>query len=160
MDLEQLNNYRERLLNRLSEVVDDLITVVDNMPERGWHDPLGVDGDTPHKVLAHLRAIEKHALSVRLRLILDEEAPTLILFDDSGWMDTHYDPDEPPREILEDYATLRQRELTWLRNLPAEGWNRTARHPWWGSRSFQWYVEQCLEYSEEHLRALQAFVSG
>jgi hypothetical protein len=159
MDVEQLNNYRGRLLSRLSGVVDDLVAVVVIIPEHAWHDALETDGDTPHKVLAHLRAIETHALSVRLRLILDEEAPTLVLFNDDKWMDTHYDPDEPPQEILEDYARLRQRELTWLRNLTGEGWNRSARHPWWGMRSLQWYVEQCLAYSEEHLLALRTSLS-
>ena len=76
------------------------------------------------------------------------------LFDDDGWMATRYDPAEPVQSILADYARLRQQELSWLHDLPPAAWNRTARHPWWGVRTLQWWVEQCLLTARQQLEQL------
>jgi hypothetical protein len=97
-----------------------------------------------------LRALEAEAITVRLRHILDEQQPYLPLFDDDGWMAAHYDPSEPVTAILDEYARLRQQELSWLRDLPSAAWNRTARHPWWGVRALQWWVEQALLVARQH----------
>jgi hypothetical protein len=154
--MEQLLNYRRSLLERLSTIVDDLTAAVVAVPEKSWHVPVEPDGNTPHQILAHLRDIEVHALSVRLRRIIEtDEAPVLPLFDDEAWMRTYYDPGEPPHVILDEYARLRQEELSWLQDLPSYVWNRTARHPCSGVRSLQWWVEQCLICAEDHLRRLK-----
>jgi len=101
--------------------------------------------------------VEAQIIAVRIRRILDEEEPDLPLFDDEAWMADHYDPAEPVQAILEAYASLRQQELTWLRDFPSVAWNRTARHPWWGVRSLQWWVEQCLQTARQHLQELQKY---
>ena len=152
--MEELIAYRQNLLTSLEEVVAELRQTAAAIPAAGWHTPPAPNQLTPHQVLAHLRAIESQAIAVRLRRILDETEPTLPLFDDDGWMAAHYDPNEPVQPILDDYASLRQQELSWLQELPSAAWNRTARHPWWGVRALQWWVEQCLLVARQHLEQL------
>ena len=106
-------------------------------------------------MLAHLRALEAQAIALRLRRILDESEPYLPLFDDDGWMAANYDPSEAVTSILDDYARLRQEEMAWLKDLPPAAWNRTARHPWWGVRALQWWVEQACWSPRQHLEQLQ-----
>jgi hypothetical protein len=152
--MEELIAYRQNLLTSLEEVVTGLRQAAAAIPAAAWYTPPAPDQPTPHQVLAHLRAIESQAIVVRLRRILDESEPYLPLFDDDGWMAAHYDPNEPVQSILDDYASLRQQELSWLRDIPSAVWNRTARHPWWGVRALQWWVEQCLLVARQHLEQL------
>jgi hypothetical protein len=146
--------YRKRMLQRLKTVGDDLSQASADIPAEKWHTP-AADGETPHLILARQRAVEAQVFSVRLRRILDEEVPNLPLFVEEAWMAEHYDPSEPPEEVLAEYNDLRSQELAWLKSASPQDWNRTGRHPWWGIRSLQWWVEQALRYSEEQLRRLQ-----
>jgi hypothetical protein len=57
---------------------------------------------------------------------------------------------------LQAYAELRQQELSWLRELSPAAWNRTGRHPWWGVRALQWWVEQCLLTARQHIKQLSS----
>jgi len=155
--MEELIRYRKNLLDSLVEVVDELRAAAAVLPPQAWHIPTAADQPTPHWTLAHLRNVEAQIIAVRIRRILDEEEPDLPLFDDEAWMADHYDPAEPVQAILEAYASLRQQELTWLRDFPPVAWNRTARHPWWGVRSLQWWVEQCLQTARQHLQELQKY---
>jgi len=153
--MEELYAYRQNLLANLEGIVSELSQAAAAMPDAGWHTPAAAGQLTPHQVLAHLRALESQAIMVRLRRILDEDEPYLPLFDDDEWMAANYDPAEPVQSILDGYASLRQQELSWLKDLPSAAWNRTARHPWWGVRALQWWVEQCLLMARQHLEQLQ-----
>jgi hypothetical protein len=152
--MEELYAYRKNLLDNLEGIVAELRQVAAAIPAAVWHTPLAPGQPAPHHALAHLRALEAHAIVPRLRRILDEQQPYLPLFDDGGWMAAHYDPSEPVQAILDDFARLRQQELSWLKGLPPDSWNRTARHPWWGVRTLQWWVEQCLLIARQHLAQL------
>jgi len=152
--MDELLAYRQNLLVKLEEVVTELRQAATAIPTATWHMAPAPNQSTPHQVLAHLRAIESQAIVLRLRRILDETEPSLPLFDDDAWMAAHYDPTEPVQTILDDYARLRQQELSWLNNLPPTAWNRSARHPWWGVRALQWWVEQCLLTARQHIEQL------
>jgi hypothetical protein len=153
--MDELLTYRKNLLEALEGVVSELRQAAASIPTAGWHTSPAPDQPTPHQVLAHLRALEAHAIALRLRRILDESEPYLPLFDDDGWMAGNYDPSEAVTSILDDYARLRKQEMAWLKDLPAKAWNRTARHPWWGVRALQWWVEQALLTARQHLEQLQ-----
>jgi hypothetical protein len=151
--MDELLGYRQNLLNRLDSIVGELRAAASALPPEAWNQPL--NGQTRHWWLAHLRAIEDQALSMRLRRIRDEYCPYLQLFDDGAWMAAYYDPHEPPESLLAGYARLREEELEWLQVMAPSIWNRTARHPWFGVRTLQWWGERCLSYAREHLGYLQ-----
>jgi hypothetical protein len=153
--MEELLAYRKKLLLRLQDNVAELRQLAAARPPEAWQVALPGDGRTPHQVVAHLRSIEAQAMSLRLRRILDEDEPFLDLFHDDAWQAEHYQAAEPLANIIEEYARLRAAELSWLQDLPSAGWNRTGRHPWYGVRTLQWWVERCWEYAEEHLDLLR-----
>lgn len=151
---EQLLLYRQRMLERMNSVCDDIARTVASIPPERLY-MVTADGESPHRILAFLRDVESRAFSIRMHRILEEEEPFLPLFDEKKWMEEHYDPVEPPENILAEYIAFRNNELAWLNNLSIEAWNRTGRHPWWGVRSLQWWVEQTLRFSEEQLTKLK-----
>ena len=152
--MEEIVAYRADLLSALEGVVNKLSKIVVSIPSKAWYQPFGQDSRTPHYTLAHLRELEDQVFVIQLRRILDEEKPMVPLFDDDAWMAKYYRVDEPALLIKEDFDNLRKQELNWLCNLPTTAWSRTARHPWWGVHTLQWWVELQLDYSDQHLREL------
>lgn len=156
--MDELLEYRRQLLAHWQQVVDDLRQTLQAIPPARRHQPLEDGGWTPHQIMAHLRDVEAHALLPRLERILAEETPYLPNFNEQDWMQRHYQPQEPLEAILNAYADLRARQLALLRNAPGEAWSRTGRHPWWGKRTLQWWVERSLAHAREHLEQLQQAV--
>ena len=155
--MEELVVYRDELLSALQGVVEKLSETAASISDKAWYLPPGQDGNTPHYTLAHLCALESQLFNHQLQRILSEDAPLLSIFDDVAWMASHYDPQEPAQRILADLNELRDQELVLLRGLPSAGWSRSARHPWWGIRTLQWWVELQLDYSYQHLTRFIVF---
>jgi hypothetical protein len=158
--MEELYLYRQRLLNRMESVVEDLRRAASSASPEEWHVPKSDDQPSPHRLLAHLRSIEIQALAPRLKTILTEDHPNLVLFDDDRWMETHYRKDEPVDSIIDDYERIRQEELSWLTQMDPRAWSRTCRHPWFGVRTLQWWVEKTMAYAEEHLQDIISELSN
>lgn len=154
--VEEIVEYRQDLLSALEGVAGELSGVVERIPPDAWSSPSALYARTPHYVLASLQAHESQLFSAALHRIVEEESPLFPLFDVQVWMAEHYQPDTPVTEILAEFCSLRRQDVTWLRTLPAETWNRLGRHPWWGKRTLLWWVELQLEVSRQHLRELSA----
>ena len=157
--MDELVAYRQGLLSALVGVVTELSKTVTVMPTNAWHLAYEPGVHTPHYTLAHLRELETQVFSSLLRRIMDEDTPLLPLFDDKVWMVSHYQSEKPAQELLEEFTNLRKKEVNWLKSLPSEGWCRTARHPWWGVHTVQWWVELQLDFSNQHLEELAAFLT-
>lgn len=152
--MDELVAYREDLLSALEGVVNELSKTVAGIPSSAWHLSIDLASHAPHYILAHLRELEAQVFASQLRRILDEDTLLLPIFDDEAWMASHYRSEEPALIIMEDFVNLRKQEINWLRKIPPAGWSRTARHPWWGVHTLQWWVELQLDYSYNHLREL------
>ncbi len=152
--MEELLAYRADLLAALGAVVDNLAKAVDRLPSDDWHTPTDPGAIDRHYLLAQMYARELEVFSGQLTRILAEKDPLFPAYDDTPWMAEHYDPDEPAVNIIEEIRNSRHKELEWLQNLPPEAWSRTARHPWWGSHTLQWWVELQLEYSRQVLKRI------
>jgi hypothetical protein len=158
--MDELIAYRQELLSALERVISELSTIVGGASSKKWHRITEIDLHTPHQILAHLWGLEASEFAPYIRRINDEETPLLALFDDKAWMARHYKPKDQPRLITQDFANLRWLELNWLRQLPPSGWSRTARHPWWGVHTLQWWVELQLEYSRQHLSDISRLLNA
>jgi hypothetical protein len=154
--MEELYEYRQRLLERMEGVIEDLRKAASSASSKEWRTAPPEDQPTPHWILAHLRNIEVQALAPRIKKILNEDDPHLILFDDDHWMEINYDPDEPVEAMIDEYERIRNEEMSWLEEMDISGWSRTGRHPWFGVRTLQWWVEKTLAYAEEHLEDINA----
>jgi hypothetical protein len=158
--MKELYEYRTELLARSSEITHDLRQVLESLPEKSLFSSPIAGRPSPHRVLAHLRDIHVQALSRRLRQIQSEQNPRFILFDDEAWLERHYRMEEPWQAILEEFNRSQEQALAGLDPQEASLWNRTAHHPWFGKRTFQWWVEQCLEYSKQHLEQIRSALPG
>lgn len=153
--LNELYEYRHKLMDRYAQVVDDLADFLEAFPEKRLDQPLPPDGWSVHRILAHVRDMEAAAFLPRLELLLEEDQPYLARYDERRWLRENDPPSESAQEIFESYRCLRKRELSWLNEMQADGWSRTGRHPTWGQRTLQWWVERSLLHALGHLEALK-----
>jgi hypothetical protein len=152
--MEELIAYRQELLSALESVIDELTKTVNGIPTTAWYQPFGLDSHTPHYTLARLRELEARWFAVQLPRMLQASTAALPACAEKAWMATHYQLEESVEDILEDFSNLRQQELFWLRTLSPAGWSCMARHPWYGIHTLQWWVEQQLDLSRQHLTEL------
>lgn len=152
--MDELIAYRRELLLAMENVVPGLSRIVTGTAFKDWHRKIGSDLHTPFYTLVHLWVMEAKEFALNVRRIYDEDTPLLAVFNDGAWMESHSRPKERPRNIMLDFAHLRRQELDWLCELPPAGWSRTARHPWWGLHTLQWWVELQLDCSRQHLNDL------
>jgi hypothetical protein len=153
--MEQLYDYRERLLERFKTVPEELERALRNIPPQDWHSPLEPGTWTPHQILAHLRDANAHEFFPCFQSILDQETPSIDCFDREAWMAANYYPDEPLEAIWGELQSMHTRQFERLSEISSAGWSRRGRHPIWGTRTLQWWVEQGLAHVEEHLKQLK-----
>ena len=154
MDMDQLYDYRARLLDRLESIPDEIAQAARVVTPEKIHRPTQSDKMSPHQIIARLRNMEKHAYSARLQKIIAEESPSMETFPIERWEVEHYDPSESIESILNEYITIRHTELNLLRALSPHDWNRSGRHNTFGLRTVQWWAERSLEYATIQLREL------
>lgn len=148
--------YREDLLREFGEAVPGIQQAFEQIPDPLLHRPLGPGAWSPHQEMAYLRDIEKDLFWPCLQVMLTEREPQLesaFPLDRADWSEG-YSAEEPLDRIVAEWAGLRRRELERVKDLPREAWNRTGRHPRWGVRTVQWWVEHSLAYSRELLKRL------
>lgn len=153
--MEELLDYRRRLLEHFSAVSGEFERLFVDITHDELHAPLDDSGNSRHGLLAHLRVTEERLFLVTLRRILTETRPLLDEFDRKAWMQVYYDPQEPVEALLTGFANVRQQELDHIRNMAADGWVRIGRHPVWGDRTLQWWVEMSQAHAVSHLRQLE-----
>jgi DinB superfamily len=154
---EELDTYRRGLLSALEGMTADLSRIVARVPPDAWLVASAADEPTPHSVLAHLCELEAHVFGPNLYCIVADSNPLLPPFKNKFWIATDYDPNRSPVLLLEEFSVLRKQEVTWLQVLTHESWSRTARHPWLGLHTLQWWVELQRDYSYQHLPILAGF---
>lgn len=152
--MEELLEYRHRLLEHFSAVAGEFEHRLAGMTHDELHTPLDDLSNSRHGLFAHLRVTEELLFLVSLRRILTETRPLLDEFDRKTWMQVHYDPREPIGDLLTGFTNIRQQELDHISNMPADGWVRIGRHPVWGDRTLQWWVEMSQAHAISHLRQM------
>jgi hypothetical protein len=148
--MEQLYDYRERLLARLEAIADEIASAVSAIPQSRWREPVKPGGRSPQAIFSGLCDLERYVYSLRLQRILAEDTPMLDAFTPPS-----QNPALTMADLLAEYKTLRQAELELLRHLPPSRWARAGRHPLFGVRTAQWWAERTLEHSKRHLRELR-----
>ena len=152
--MEELLEYRRRLLDHFSAVAGDFERWLAGLTSDELQQPLAGAGNSRHWLLAHLRAAEEHLFLVSLQRILTEERPLLEEFDRKAWMRAYYDPQQAIEMLLSGFTIIRQQELDYLHNMPPDGWIRIGRHPVWGNRTLQWWLEMSQAHAVSHLHQL------
>lgn len=154
--LDQLFDYRARLLARIEIQPAEIAARLAGIPEPEWYQPRGTDGRSLHRILAHVRDIETLAFLPRIRRILSDERPVLTPFPTHNWSDGDYWPHEPMTDILAGWSQARAEVVDWLPSPASPAWSRTGFHPPSGQRTLQWWAERIYGHAREHLSILGA----
>ncbi len=149
--MEELISYRHELLSALEDDMRVITEAESRLTAQDWHHQPDGSPFSPHFILAHVRALDTMEFNDQIQHILTEEMPLLALFNDQAWMADHYQPGEPVNQIVEEISHVRQQEVILLRSLLPDSWSRTARHPWWGIHTLQWWVELQRDYTHQLL---------
>lgn len=137
--MEELLEYREKLLARSDEATRELAELAANVPPDRWHASLA-DGRSLQAKLVELYDRDR-------RVLLD-------LFE--GVAGSHQDTAHLTSEqLVREVVRLRRVTLDRLRTLAPDRWGQTARHDQFGVRSLQWWVERSLAEIIPLLRALR-----
>lgn len=155
--MEEITEYRQELLSKLAGGVDELSGIVTSIPANAWHVLIAPDTHPPHYILAHLVELETSLFAAHLHRIYNENSPILSILEDDHRMMERYDPQRPVQELLEVFSDSREQEVGWLRSLSPQEWSCSARHPWWGLRTLQWWAERQVGVTNWHVKALSAF---
>lgn len=146
--MKELRLYRKKMIADFGAIPDEL--------ERAYQAAssstrkLQPGERSARQVLSELLFMEIQAFGPRLRMILDKDNPIFEFVKGKP----HFDEDKLPDEMIEAYRIVRLEELEWINAMPGDSWNRVARHPWFGVRTFQWWVEKALLYANNHVEEL------
>jgi hypothetical protein len=154
--MEELQSYRQRLLERLVSIVDDLEKAIAQIPTDALSKPTNPDDWSPRQEVLYLRNVQAHLFLPGLKRMAAGEAMDWGEFDRDKWPGEEHASREPLQAGLSDYQDLCREEARWLEGLPSNAWNRTARHPAWGERALGWWVERGLALAEEALCRIRA----
>jgi len=154
--MEELNEYRKRLVKRYADIAKDFEALITQIPIDDDSKPYDQGGFSLHRVIAHLRDVEKQVFLPYFERIWNEDFPSLTNYAVSIRESERHNAAEPFETIMEEYEQLRARELNLLGKMPTHAWNRTGRHPRLGVRTLQWFVERSLAHAEYHLHQLQS----
>lgn len=152
--MKELNEYRAKLMDRLGEAVKEFQTAC--LAVKDPYAPIEKDGWNVHQVAVHARDVDKMVYGLRARRTLAENNPEFPNFDGEQYMQEHYDPKEPLRDLLDGLRKNMESLVGMLRSMPDEGWSRLSSHATQGSGlTLQTWVERGLEHLEEHLATVK-----
>ncbi len=153
--MKELETYRERMVTHWREVVQHLEEAAGRIPPETWHAAPASGGMTCHQALAYLHDMEAQVIAPSIRILrTGAETPLPPCPDVRAWL-AQYRPGEAPQDILRAYARLREEEAALLFGEGAPPWSVQARHPRFGVRTLQWWVEASLLHARRQLRILR-----
>ncbi|MBW8011654.1 MAG: hypothetical protein FVQ83_10510 [Chloroflexi bacterium] len=155
--MHELYSYRSRLMERYSQVGEEVSRAPLAIPKSAWQDSLKGRDTSPNQLIACLHALENQLFKPGIFSLLDSIGKPLPLFDVNVWLETGYKSDVSLEIILNAYLELHTEMDTRLQDLPIEAWTLTGRHPWWGCRTLQWWVESNLVEAEAVVGKLVQF---
>jgi HAD superfamily hydrolase (TIGR01549 family) len=104
------------------------------------------------EILCHLRDVEAEVFLPRFEKIIGEENPFIIGLETDVWADErHYNQQDGPQALV-DFITMRKKLLSQLSPLPAEAWQRPARHAIFGPTHLQELAGFTLEHDRLHIQ--------
>ncbi len=138
------------MLKALAATPGDLERMV-----RGISDTAVTHSPTPDHwsiadVLCHLHMVEEHYLD-RLQRVTAETRPLIPAIHPHP---AAHDLTLPLARVVVNFKQARQTTLTFLQNLKAGDWQRTAVHPAWGEVTFRALVQHLVDHDTSHLNQM------
>jgi hypothetical protein len=105
---------------------------------------------SPRDVLNHL-ADSDLVHCTRLRMMITQDRPVLVGYDQEAWTRRFGDLDATPRETVERWRALRQTNLRMYASLTDDEWQRVGVHSERGEESVRLHVELLAGHDRMHL---------
>jgi hypothetical protein len=108
------------------------------------------------EVLAHLSHSEGHCYRMRLDLFLSVERPEFEPDDAQMYLDLYRDAD--PHDAFDRFEEQRERNIAYLRNLPATAGDRRALHKEYGEITLSQMLHEWALHDLGHVRQIAELV--
>jgi len=107
---------------------------------------------SPSEVLCHLRDVDTEVNLPRLRMVINEQNPFLAGQDTDPWAEIRQYHLQDGWQALKDFIASRLQIIHLLETLPADGWERTARHAIFGPTHLQELVNIIAGHDVLHIQ--------
>lgn len=115
-----------------------------------------------NEVIGHIAEAESRGFAGRIRVILDQDEPTLQRWDQPAVAAARHDCEKTPGDLLWEFEPLRRDSLELVRSLKAEELQRAGIHPAVGRLTVEDLLHEWIHHDANHLRQayanLQAYV--
>jgi DinB superfamily len=143
----------ERALDVLAGTPPVLSAIVSNLPRTAQDERPAEGAWSPREVLAHLLHAETVSMAPRVKRLAEQDH---IPFEQAAQQGAPGDP----RQMSNDWADARARNLEWLRTLTPEQRAHTLEHPRYGEISLDTYVAEWAYHDLDHLRQILAVLAA
>ncbi len=135
--LRMLRAQSHQLTHEVSLIPDDV--VMWKPAETEW---------SAWECMLHIAMAERHVFLLRIKRIVEEDNPQLVIFDEAEQMKQQATSKVTIQQLLADFVDARAQEIALLENAD---WSRAGQHPTRGSITAQWLAEYALGHTWEHL---------
>jgi len=105
---------------------------------------------SPREVLSHL-ADSDQVLGVRLRMMITQDRPVLVGYDQEAWTARFASLDPTPQDTVDRWRVLRIANLRVAESLAPEEWDRVGLHSERGEESVRLHIELLAGHDRAHL---------
>ena len=144
----------EQLIALLVHHPDELADQVRGLDAIAWRTrPLEGEWSVT-EILCHLRDVEREVNIPRLHRLVEEVFPFLAPADTDVLVQTRHYQDQDGPAALTTFTTARRELCRYLTNLPADAWQRQARHALFGLTTLRELVSLVVDHDQAHLKQL------
>lgn len=112
-----------------------------------------------HQLLLHLADTEL-VYGVRIRMIVTQERPILVGYDQDAWGSRFKDLDESGQQTFLRWRILREANLRLLSSLATDEWSRVGNHSERGEESIRFMVSLLAGHDRAHLDQMKRALSS
>jgi len=135
---------RDALIQQYEQGYEAIVAALEGISDAEWEAREGPDEWCPREIVHHLADSEMTS-AIRLRLLIAQDEPTIIGYDQEAFVRNLYS-DRPVEPSLAAFQAARASTTPILRRLTDEQWQRTGTH----SESGRYGVEEWLVIYANH----------
>jgi FMN phosphatase YigB (HAD superfamily) len=129
-----------------------------DLPAGAWLTRPGAGEWSLTEIVCHLRDVEREVNGERLKLITGMDDPFIAAVDSDPWAEARQYQAQSGPQALAAFTAARKRNVAFLAALPAEAWQRPARHSALGPTQLAEIVGFSLDHDRIHLEQLRETV--
>lgn len=146
-------------LKALNDAVGQVRELTQTVPGEVLSTPPGSGEWSVHQSLMHLADTEM-VYGVRIRMIVTQDRPTIVGYDQDAWGSRFVDLDESGQQTFLRWRILREANLRLLRSLSEDEWSRVGNHSERGEESIRYMVSLLAGHDRAHLDQMKRALSS